>query len=42
MDMSNGDDYDSLENVKLAIKTHQEKLLTERLAKITTKTIARI
>ena len=42
MDMSHGGGYDSLENVKLAIKAHQEKLLTERLAKITTKTIARI
>ena len=32
----------TMEEVKLAIKSHQEKLLDKRLAKITTKTIARI
>ena len=47
------DDYDflkafgsgetkTMKEVKFAIKSHQEKLLTKRLSKITTKTIARI
>lgn len=32
----------TMDEVKLAIKRHQENLLNQRLAKITTKTIARI
>lgn len=34
--------FTSLEEVKLAIKKHQEKLLSERLSKVISKTIARI